>query len=160
MVRRSRAAQTKSRLWEITLERSEKGTSSLDVVKVFKDRFPELEQQERDDLIDLGLMALAGRVAVSSRPDNGQIDIFFNHGYPDFIPVKVSSGNRTEVLRKLARNITPREYFQNVSVPVEQEITAHKLSKHQLFHRRMEEMREKQLLDITLPEYLERNEGE
>jgi hypothetical protein len=155
MARRPRAAQTKSRLWEITLERSEKGTNSADVVRVFRERYPNVDGQEREDLISLGLMTLAGRVVVSTRPDDGQFDIFSQKGYPDFIPLRIKNGNKFEVVRRQGRQITPREYFANAADAENQRKSPTKPSKRQLFHARMEEMREKGLMDTTLSDYLD-----
>lgn len=156
MVRRSRAIQTKSRLREITSERSEKGTNSIDVVKVFRERFPKLDQREIDDLVDLGLMTLAGRVAASNTPDDGQLDIFLTSGYPEFIPVRTKAGNRSEIVRRNAKSVTPREYFSDVLEPSAHGEKVLKPSRRQNFHKCMEEMREKGFLDITVPEYLAR----
>jgi hypothetical protein len=155
MARRSRAARTKSQLWEITSEKSKEGTNSLEVVTIFKERFPNIDQQEQEDLIDLGLMVLAGRVAVSSRPDNDQADMFAASGYPEFIPIRISSGNRSKLVRKDGRFVTVREYFENQAVPAEENSKAHKPTSRELFHKSMEEMREKELWDMTVPQYLE-----
>jgi hypothetical protein len=154
MAKRSRAVQTKTRLWEITVERSKEGTTSLDVVKAFKARFPELDQQEVNDLVDLGLMTLAGRVAVSNRPESGQMDIFSKRGYPEFVPIRVKAGSRSEVVRRDSKTVTPREYFSNDLVPSKHAPSRKKPSQRSLFHTGMEEMRNKQLLDMTLPDYL------
>lgn len=158
MSNRSRAVQTKSRLWEITLERAEAGTTSLEVVRAFKERYPELPEHERSDLIDLGLMVLAGRVAVSNRQSDLGPDLFSQEGYPSFVPIRVKNGNRINLVRRNGRDITPREYFSNVHTENEQRREARKPSKRQRFHSLMEEMRDKGLLDTTLPSYL-RNSG-
>ncbi len=155
MARRSRAAKTKSQLWEITSEKSKEGTNSLEVVTIFKKRFPNIDQQEQDDLIYLGLMVLAGRVAVSSRPNNDQADMFATSGYPEFIPIRITSGNRSKLVRKDGRVVTAREYFKSQTVSAEENTKPHKQTSRELFHQSMEEMREKELWDMTVPEYLE-----
>lgn len=113
-----------------------------------------MDDNEREDLINLGLMTLAGRVVVSNRPSGEYTDFFSQEGYPDNMPVRVRNGNKFEIVRKQARHVTPREYFANVPALGERSKHSKKLSKLQQFHSKMLEMRDRNLLDTTLPDYL------
>ena len=159
MGRRLRAAQTKMRLWDIMRERAKLGTDSLDVVQIFRTRFPEIGKQDQEDLIDIGLMVLAGRVIVSNRPNDSSQDLFSNSGYPEFVPVKVMVGNRAKTMIKQGRQLTPREYFVTASVAGEKTNRPETVSKREAYRKCMEEMRDKQLLDMTVEEYLERQKN-
>lgn len=157
MRRTNRTPKTKGRLLEITRELSAPPlwTNSLNVVREFRKRHTDLILEEREAIIDLGLMVLAGRVAISKSPESN-LDLFGETGFRELVRLKFKVGNKSEIRVYDARSMTPSLYFEGLVETVDREPKAPKVTGAEAFHTVMKEMRAKGFDHMTVPEYLGR----
>jgi|GEM_PF-2665453 len=115
---RKRAPYVRERMYEIAQRDDESGSTSRRLVDTIKTEYPEIIDRDSEDLMDLGLMVLAGRLSSIPMQSNTNLDIFGYGKFREYMPVSHNDNGKWKTNNKRTRNVRLRDYVESKNKPV------------------------------------------
>jgi hypothetical protein len=148
--RRRKAANVKGALFRAADELYANGqkVDCNSVTEKLKKGFSAEIETDRDDLVDIGLRVLAGRITTLSMPSNEQGDLFEQEGFRRYYPVRTQVDGRKFSSAVPTRSLTPRMIDEQPEVTKTAKLRKNPILVH------LDAMKEKGLWDVSLGDYL------
>lgn len=145
-----KAPYTKQALYKAAKSLLDDGqlVNSASLAAKLRASFPEEIEKDRQDLMDIGLRVLAGRITTMRGSDNSIPDLFEKAQLVEFYPIRTLRNNKIVRTCVPSRRLTPRMLDE------QPEIKRNSKTKDNPILKYISEMRRKGLMDTPLEDYL------
>lgn len=137
-MKRMRAPRTKSALYEATKSLSTSGANSRKIVDQVKAEYHKIIGEEEEDLLDLALMVLAGRISIKPMDKDLQEDFFGEEKPREFVNIELSENGHWEP-KRLSSLDTPLGDWRSRRITEQRPKIKHKTNE-EILDKKFEEM--------------------